>query len=503
MTHNLLGRIASTLICAASFFTASSQTGELPRSTPEAEGIPSKAVYTLFDSLTSLPRTEIHSVMVLRHGKVVGEIYPAPIKAEYMHTLYSASKTFVGAAVGLAVADNRLRLTDRVALFFPESLPENVSSNLAAMTVRDLLTMTSGIDPDWNMRNITPDWIKTYLSKPANKPGIDFKYDSMCTYLLSAIVQKATGMKVLDYLKLKIFNDMHITDIEWQESPEGYNTGGWGLHIQPESLAKFGLLLINKGNWNGKQLIPAEWVTAMTSSQQKTYACDYCYQTWRAEYPGSFRADGALGQYILMVPDKDIVVVITECTMIDGIRQRNLVWNILMPSITDKHLTAGKDLKTLRKKETAYTLATPKGNNGSGISRYVYGKNIKLDNNRLNWASLNIQQKGKQLSAKITLTDGKSFTLPCGYNRWVTTTTDAEPPYSISPVGKFTGIKPHFYVAGSYAWKAKNTLNLKIQYANWVSAVDAAITFNGNDVTINAQENYSSEPFIIKGKVSE
>ena len=134
---------------------AHAQINELPRSTPEAEGVPSKAVTALFDSLMALPKTDIHSVVVLRHGKVIGEIYPAPFAPEYRHTMYSCSKTFVGAAVGLAIADNRLRLTDRVAAFFPELLPDSVSANLADMTVRDLLTMTSGITPDWNMRNLT------------------------------------------------------------------------------------------------------------------------------------------------------------------------------------------------------------------------------------------------------------------------------------------------------------------------------------------------------------
>lgn len=236
------------------------QVNELQRSTPEAEGVPSKAIIALFDSLTALPKTDIHSVMVLRHGKVIGEIYPAPFAPEYRHTMYSCSKTFVGAAVGLAVADNRLRLTDRVGAFFPELLPDSVSVNLADMTVRDLLTMTSGITTDWNMRNLTPDWIRTYLAKPVKVPGKKFEYDSICSYVLSAIVQKVTGMTLLDYLKLKLFTPMNITEVAWEVSPEGYNTGGWGLHIQSESLAKFGLLLLNHGVWEGKQLLPASWV---------------------------------------------------------------------------------------------------------------------------------------------------------------------------------------------------------------------------------------------------
>ena len=182
------------------------QINELPRSTPEAEGVPSKAVTALFDSLMALPKTDIHSVVVVRHGKVIGEIYPAPFAPEYRHTMYSCSKTFVGAAVGLAIADNRLRLTDRVGAFFPELLPDSVSANLADMTVRDLLTMTSGVTPDWNMRNLTPDWIRTFLAKPVKTPGKKFEYDSISTYMLSAIVQKVTGMTLLDYLKQKLFH---------------------------------------------------------------------------------------------------------------------------------------------------------------------------------------------------------------------------------------------------------------------------------------------------------
>ena len=130
------------------------QTNELQRSTPEAEGVPSEAIITLCDSLTALPHTDIHSVIVLRHGKVIGEIYPTPFAPEYRHTMYSCSKTFVGAAVGLAIADNRLRLTDRIVSFFPEQLPDSVSENLSNITVHHLLTMTSGITPDWNMRNV-------------------------------------------------------------------------------------------------------------------------------------------------------------------------------------------------------------------------------------------------------------------------------------------------------------------------------------------------------------
>lgn len=501
--NRFLKRTISILLCISAIITGSAQVGDIPRSTPEAEGIPSKAIYTLFDSLTSLPKTDIHSVMIARHGKVVAEIYPSPIKAEYSHTMYSCSKTFVGVAVGLAIDDNKLRLDDRVALFFPEYIPDTVSSQLASMTVRNLLTMTSGIDPDWNMRNITSEWISTYLSKPVEQPGISFKYDSMCTYLLSAIVQKAVGMKLLDYLKLKIFNAMNITDVEWEISLEGFNTGGWGLYIQPESLMKFGLMLINDGKYNGQQLVPSNWVKEMTTSKIKTYACDYCFQTWRSEYPGSYRADGALGQYILMVPQKDIVVVITECTLIDGIKQRQLVWDILMPSLCDSPLPESKDLNTLRKKESAYTLPFPKGKKDSKIFSSYDGKTIILESNRLNWKSITFRKDNKNLIANITVDNNQSFDLCCGHKKWVTTSTNVFPPYSIQPIGKFTGITPNFQIAGSYAWQSNSTLMVRIQYANWVSAVDAVFDFSGENVTITAKENFSNEPFIINGSISQ
>ena len=154
------------------------QTNELPRSTPEEQGVPSKALTALFDSLHALPLTDMHAVVVMRHGKVIGEMYPQPFAPEYRHTMYSCSKTFVGVAVGLAIADNRLRVEDRVATFFPELLPENVSPELASMTVRHLLMMSSGVKPDWNMRSRGTEWIRTFLSKPVVKPG-EYAYDSM------------------------------------------------------------------------------------------------------------------------------------------------------------------------------------------------------------------------------------------------------------------------------------------------------------------------------------
>lgn len=474
------------------------QINELPRSTPEAEGVPSKAVTALFDSLMALPKTDIHSVVVVRHGKVIGEIYPAPFAPEYRHTMYSCSKTFVGAAVGLAIADNRLRLTDRVGAFFPELLPDSVSTNLADMTVRDLLTMTSGVTPDWNMRNLTPDWIRTFLAKPVKTPGKKFEYDSISTYMLSAIVQKVTGMTLLDYLKQKLFIPMHITDVAWEISPEGINTGGWGLHIQSESLAKFGLLLLNRGVWEGRQLLPASWVEQMMTRQ----IGDYGYQMWLCEYPGAIRMDGALGQYVLIIPDKDMVVVITECTLIDGATQRRLVWNRLLPAVTgDQPLIAGKDYKRLQKKQSSYQLPLVQGKASSSLVGEYADKSIMLEPNKFGWQSLELHFKQKEVIMTVTETNGTKYDLLFGYKQWKKASIEGYPPYSIEAKGRFNGIEGPFYVAGSYAWPSPSTLELKAHYVNWITALNLTLRFDGENVQLTVKENYSSEAKVVKGKV--
>ena len=178
-------RLSSFVILAVLWQLSFAQTNTISRSNPAQEGVEAKAVLQLYTSLMSLEQTEIHHVVVMRHGKVISELHPAPFRAIDAHTLYSASKTFCSMAVGLCIDDNRLRVTDRVATFFPEFLPDTISDGLAKMTVHDLLTMSSGIIPDWNMRSITTEWEKTWLAKHLKyEPGEKFLYDSMSIHAL-------------------------------------------------------------------------------------------------------------------------------------------------------------------------------------------------------------------------------------------------------------------------------------------------------------------------------
>lgn len=297
---------------------------------------------------------DIHSIMVLQHGKVLAERWMGEGAPDKPHILNSVSKTFTASAVGLAIAEGKLKLTDRVIDFFPDQLPAEVSPNLQAMEIRHLLTMTCGhdTDPTNTIRNVAgADWVREFLATPVvHRPGRYFVYNSVGTYMLSAIVQKVTGQKVIDYLYPRLFRPLGIVGATWVESPQGINAGGWGLFLKTEDLAKMGQLLLQKGEWQGQQVLPKEWVEMASTVQVpslpagtrpeelKMKAADsdwlqgYGYQMWRCRPVGVYRADGSNAQFIIVLPWQDAVIAITAN---EGDMQAvlNLVWRYLLPAL--------------------------------------------------------------------------------------------------------------------------------------------------------------------------
>ncbi len=478
------------------------QTGDLPRVSPESQGVYSSDIETYFNEMLSCPTGEPHGIMVLRHGKVIGELFPKPFDASYPQMLYSDAKSFVGLAVVLAIEENRLRLTDRVASFFPDLLPDSISDNLASMTVRDLLTMTSGIQPDPLMRTTGADWIRRYLAKPVDKPGDTFHYDSMCSYLLSAIVQRVTGQKTLDYMKERIFTPLHITLVEWEESPEGINTGGWGLRMQVESMAKIGQLLLNKGNWEGKQLISSEWVEEMTSSLQETGMMDtYGYHMWRCDYPNAYRADGALGQYIIVAPDEDMVVAITQANTSNGVAERHLVWNLLR-KVRGDSLPDTNAYAKLLKAQNAYSLPSPEGKRSPRCLSKLTGREISLGENGLDWKSMRLESGKDTLRIIVTTRANEQYTILAGRGEWLTTHTDAYPPYTIRAVGRFQGVHPPFHVAGSYGG-GSSEIFLKVRYTSWGSGADLHLQLTKGQLSLQLKENGKRKAYGVEVSVGE
>lgn len=295
---------------------------------------------------------DLHSIMIVKDGKVVKEHWMGEGAPDKLHILNSVSKTFTSTAVGLAIAEGRLSLSDKVVDLFPEKLPAEVSDNLKKVEVRHLLTMSGGHDTEPSRRTMPEgaDWVEAFLAHPFDhEPGTYFWYNNMGTYMLSAIVQKVTGEKVIDYLTPRLFEPLAIEGATWQESPQGINVGGWGLYLKTEDLAKMGQLILRRGEWNGKQIVPAEWIDEMTTAhidsrpagmrpEQITFKAEdsdwlqgYGYQMWRCRH-GAVRADGANGQYIIVMPEQNVVIAMTA-NIGDMQGEINLVWEHLLAAL--------------------------------------------------------------------------------------------------------------------------------------------------------------------------
>ncbi|WP_432949294.1 serine hydrolase domain-containing protein [Kribbella sp. CA-253562] len=320
----------------------------LPRSTPEAQGLSSAGLDGFVATLDASGQ-EIQTMMLVRHGHVVLEREWSPYRLSDRHLLFSVSKSFTSMGVGLAVEAGLLSVDDKVVSFFSgDDLPDKISDNLAAMEVRHLLTMSTGHDVDTVDRlGRTGRMVQGFLRLDVeNAPGAPFVYNSGATYMLSAIVQKVTGEKLIDYLRPRLFEPLGATEAIWETSDEGINMGGWGLSLNTHSLANFGQLLLQRGVWNGEQLVPAEWIDAATSAQvdnsvepNPDWQQGYGYQFWRGRH-NTYRGDGAFGQYCLVLPDHDTALIITSATA-DMQATLDLVWERLLPVLEESSGAAG------------------------------------------------------------------------------------------------------------------------------------------------------------------
>ena len=345
------------LILSAALLLSACQTGQGPL--PRGKATPAMdEAFASYLQAVSDAKEDLHSIMVVQHGKVLEEKFFVPDTA---HILNSVSKTFTSTAVGFAISEGKLSLDDRIVDLFPESVPENASDTLNRVTVRHLLTMNSGHekDPTVPVRSRDGDWIRGFMEWPQPyEPGTCYCYNSLGTYLLSAAVQKVTGQKVVDYLEPRLWKPLGIEKPHWLESPAGINTGGWGLYLRTEDMAKMGQCILQGGKYGKKQVIPAEWVREMSAKQvssvpagrakamladpdnpawdrykpeKSDWVHGYGYQMWRCRH-NAFRADGAAGQYIIVLPEQDAVIV-TTAHLKNMQEEINLIWDHILPAL--------------------------------------------------------------------------------------------------------------------------------------------------------------------------
>ena len=302
------------------------------RATPESQGISSDLFAALLRELYASKDTEMHHFMALRHGKVICECNFAPYPKGMWHITHSMCKSITGMAIGMLIEEGKLKLDENIYDIFSDQINALSKIFRPVITVENLLTMTSGVT--FNESGIVSgnDWLGSFLNASVNgKPGTEFQYNSLNTYVLSAIVTKRTGETLTEYLTPRLFGPLGITKYYWETCPKGITKGGWGLFLCAEDMAKLGQLYLQRGKWNGQQLVSEYWIEISTARHLKTQndTYGYGYQLWMEQRPGSFEYNGMLGQNVIIYPDMDMVLVTNagnkemfqDCIMLNIIRK--------------------------------------------------------------------------------------------------------------------------------------------------------------------------------------
>jgi CubicO group peptidase (beta-lactamase class C family) len=400
---------------------------ELPRTSPEQQGITSSAILQFVEALERQIH-EMHSFMLVRHGRVVAEGWWSPYNALSPHLLFSVSKSFTSSAVGLAVAEGYFSIDDPVRSFFADEMPTEASELWAAMRVRHLLSMTSGQASDtWGFMVDRPDgnWIKGFFTVPVvHEPGTQFVYNTGATYILSAIVQKTTGMKLMDYLQPRLFEPLGIRYASWQESPQGVTAGGIGLSLTTEDVARFGQLYLQKGLWQGKQLLSETWIMEATRSQigndrggHTDWSQGYGYQFWRCRHD-AYRADGVFGQFCVVMPQQDAVLAMTGgIDVFDAQEPLDLVWEFLLPAMGTEQLEDTVSHRRLRAKLSGLSLSPVQGKADSPIVTRISGRTYQVDPNDLNIQTIALHFTDSDCAVRVETPTGME-TISCGWGVW-------------------------------------------------------------------------------------
>ncbi len=456
--------------------------------TPEAVGVSSNAVYNLIDALEHHV-AGMHSIMLLRHGQCYAAGWWHPYSAERKHTLFSVSKSFAATAVGFAVKEGVLSLDDRVITFFPEQLPAAVSPHLEAMRVYDLLTMTTGHHVDATaalLASADGNWVRAFLAQPVeHAPGTYFVYNSAATYMLSAIVQRMTGQRLSEYLAPRLFVPLGITNTGWETCPRGIDIGGWGMAVTTEEIARFGQCYLQQGVYGSQQVIPADWVAQATAYQvpngtdaASDWNQGYGFQFWRCRH-NAYRGDGAFGQFCVVLPEHDAVIVITSG--VDDMQQvLNQCWEHLLPAFAAAPLPDNAQAANRLRERLAGLHIAPRGQQYHRPDNYH--ATFSLEPNRSGYQQVQIATSAAGGTIRL---QGQAGTTTLAYapGQWHESTTDwadMSLPLSRPAVRR---------VCASGGWESADTLRIRVLLIEMPYAQEYTIYTDGAQVVIERKTN--------------
>ncbi|MEV6612660.1 serine hydrolase domain-containing protein [Streptomyces sp. NPDC051051] len=330
----------------------------LPSSTPSAQGVDASGVLAFLDAVEAAEAIEPHSLMVLRHGRVVAAGWWAPYAPDRLHLLYSLSKSFTSTAAGFAVAEGLIGLDDPVISYFPEFDADITDPRSRAMRVRHVASMASGHGAETLDRARAldrEDLVRGFLLLPPDRdPGTVFAYNQPATYTLAAILQRVTGQSLTAYLRPRLLDPLGFGEVAWLTDRTGRELGFSGLHGTTDAIARLGQLYLGEGRWEGRRLLSPEWIAeatrehvptagAMGDADRQDWDRGYGFQFWRSRH--GYRGDGAYGQFCLVLPEHDAVVATTAATP-DMQGLLDLVWEHLLPAFRPAPLPGPRDADT-------------------------------------------------------------------------------------------------------------------------------------------------------------
>lgn len=439
----------------------------LSRSTPEAEGVPSKSIARFFEQVEE-KGYDVHGLMILRHEKVVAEHWWAPYAPEYQHAMYSATKTFTAMAVGFAVQEDLLSPSDQVISFFPDLLPETISPELEKLTVEHLLTMSVG-HASTRYAGSGKSQIRSFLSAPfAHEPGTSFAYNITASHTLSHIITRVSGVSIYEYLKPRLLDPLGIEDVVWEMDNDGINMGNGGSHMKTSDLAKLGLLLSNQGAWNGEQLLDPTWIDAATTPhifqhpewtpEQIANATDdgaqgYGYQIWMGRH-NSYRAIGGQNQLVLVIPEYDLIVA-CHSSISDEAGFNSLIYDML-PSFSENALKPDSSLD-LKAAIADYKIKRPF--EGTSVSKVTMNtRRYEMAENDLGVESVLFRFDGAGDCTLTLVCEGAIHNILFGLDDWKIGMTDRTLSFARTVYPNPMGVTP-VRTAGICTWTTEDQLS--------------------------------------------